>query len=189
MRVVEGWRTDPAFRDRAGRPAGLPMTGVGSFTDLVQRFAGDVTVVSVLKSLQRLGLVTRSSRSMIRLKTQIRKREIDYEATLAEVMERVGDMATTLVDNVKEPEHPVYAGVQRTAIPADQAVLFQAEFAERASSLLDGLRRWAASRALMEKRESPPSSNSREVGIGIYLLNRPARQAPVRRPRAPRPRR
>ncbi len=61
-RLLSGWYQDPDFIDPAGKPLVLPLEGDGaSFATLWQRYGGDVPVSTMLKELERVGVVKQSS--------------------------------------------------------------------------------------------------------------------------------
>jgi hypothetical protein len=188
-RVVQGWQIDPAFQDREGNPIALSMQGgERSFAALVRRYAGDVTTMSIFRELHRAGAVSRTRAGVVRLlKHSVRSRGYSAE-TLADVMGRIRDMSTTLVDNLDKPQRPTFSGFQDLgSVPANIATLFSAVFTERAASLLDGVDRWAASQKAMDKKRTSKSTQSiRRVGIGIYLTDRPGGREPVTLPSRPR---
>jgi len=68
-RVIAGWRRDPAFLDRRGKPIVLAFDqGSPSFVDLVRTYGGgDVPPRAVLDELVRVGAVRRDKRGNIRL--------------------------------------------------------------------------------------------------------------------------
>lgn len=191
-RVLQGWQIDPAFLDREGNPSALPMQGgERSFAALVQRYAGDVTTMSIFRELQRAGAVSRTKAGIVRLrKHSVRSRGYSAEA-LADVMGRIRDMSTTLVENLDKARRPTFSGFQDLGVvPANIATLFSAVFAERAASLLDGVNRWAASQKAMDRKRALKSDESaRRVGIGIYLTDRPGSGDPGVLPSRPRRRR
>jgi hypothetical protein len=188
-RVVQGWQSDPTFLDREGNPAPLAMQGAErSFAALVRRYAGDVTTMAIFRELHRAGAVSRTKAGIVRLlKHSVRSRGYSAEA-LADVMGRIRDMATTLADNLDKPQRPTFNGFQDLGtVPANIATLFSAVFTERATSLLDGVNRWAASQKAMDrKRASRSADGARRVGIGIYLTDRPGGRETAALPVRPR---
>lgn len=50
-RVMHGWFADSSFVDSTGLPQELPMTGSGSFDELVRKYSGDIPRRAVLKEL------------------------------------------------------------------------------------------------------------------------------------------
>jgi len=155
-------------------PALLPMSGVGpSFAALVRRYAGDVTPMSIFKELERSGAVMRNSAGMVRLrKRSIRAKGYSGE-TLAEIADRVHDLATTMVANIEKGDHHIYTGFQDVdGISVDVAALFHSIFSERAATLLDGVDRWIATQKKLRKPLGDSEQRAR-AGIGVYLIGDP----------------
>lgn len=188
-RVLQGWITDPVFHDREGVPKPLPMRdGDVSFEGLVQRFAGDVTPVSVLRELQRAGSVSRGRDGLIRVRKQSTRHRGYSCEVLQEISAHVADLAATLVGNIDRPQQPTYAGFQEIdQVPEDVARVFSAVFAERAGLLLEGVTRWYGSQKGLIKKNK--SAARRRVGIGIYFVDEAAGMDPAKLPAPPLQRR
>ena len=61
-RLLQGWRSDPHFLDRRGKPRALSFSGAKSdFTLLVRKYGRDVTARVLLEHLTRLRMVTERS--------------------------------------------------------------------------------------------------------------------------------
>jgi hypothetical protein len=59
VRVVSGWMNDRQFHDSKGKPAHLPIEGARkSFTALVKKYSGDITVRAMLTMLEEGGTVS-----------------------------------------------------------------------------------------------------------------------------------
>lgn len=57
-RVVAAWVRDGRYHTAGGAPAPLSLEGAGSFSELVQRYSGDMPPRAVLDELLRVGAVT-----------------------------------------------------------------------------------------------------------------------------------
>jgi len=177
-RVLQGWLTDMAYRDRHGVPKSLPMRGdEASFEALVKRFGGDVTPMSVLRELQRTGSVVRTRAGLIKLK-KYSTQERGYGAdVLGQVALHVADLASALVKNIEQPDRPIFVGFEELkAVPEDVAQLFNALFSERAGLLLEGVSRWVNTHYGLAKRPKAGMDRMRRVGLGIYFIDEPAGQ-------------
>ncbi len=177
-RVLTGWTTDPEFLNRNGEPLTLTLKSAdATFRTLVREYAGDVTPMSVLRELQRVGAVRRTTDNRVRLrKSHIRAKGFSSDV-VANIARHLRDLGNTLVGNVGSADSPVYAAFQSVpALSPDEAALFQATFSERMSSLLNGVSIWMRSQTRL-KRKSSQNANpkSTDVGIGVYLVrkNRP----------------
>jgi hypothetical protein len=179
-RVLSGWTTDPEFLDRHGAPLALTTKSTdAAFRALVGKYAGDVTPISVLRELRRVGAVRRTADGKIVLKrSHVRAKGFTSDA-IAEISRRLRDLGTALVENVGNTDSPVYASYQSVqALVPDEAALFHATFSERAASLLNGVSIWTRSQARL-KRKGTVGSLQRliDVGIGVYLIKRSNRSA------------
>jgi hypothetical protein len=174
-RVLTGWTTDPEFLDRNGEPLVLTIKPTSSsFRALVRKYAGDVTPMSVLRELQRVGAVYRTTDDRLRLrKSHIRAKGFSPDA-VAEIARHIGDLGTTLVSNVGTTDSPAYAAFQSVqALSPDEAALFQATFSERMASLLSSVSIWMRSQARLKKNVSRNTQKrSIDVGIGVYLVRK-----------------
>ena len=192
-RVLTGWTTDPEFLDRKGEPIVLTTKlANSSFRALVRKYAGDVTPMSVLRAMQRVGAVYRTTDGRVHLrKNHLRAKGFSSHA-LAEIARHVGDLGTTLVSNIGAVGNPSYAAFQSVqGLTADEAALFQATFSERMAALLSGVSTWMRSQTRLRSRVPLKSKhNPIDVGIGVYLVRRdktrskPARKANSARPKS-----
>ena len=66
-RVVTGWLQDQEFCEQGGEPKELPQKGAGSFTALVERYSGDITVGAIKDELLRIGIVETIKDDRLRL--------------------------------------------------------------------------------------------------------------------------
>jgi hypothetical protein len=189
-RVLTGWTTDPDFLDRKGEPLVLATKlANSSFRALVRKYAGDVTPMSVLREMQRVGAVYRTTDGRLRLrKSHLRAKGFSSHA-LAEISRHVGDLGTTLVSNLGATVNPSYAAFQNVqGLTADEAALFQATFSERMASLLSSVSTWVRGQTRLRSRIPLKNTlNPIDVGIGVYLVRRDKiRSKPVRRSNATR---
>ncbi len=171
-RVLHGWRTDPEFLDRRGNPLRLQINGSGlTFHVLVRRYGGDVTPISVLNELARIGAVSRVAGGRVAVKKNTpRVRGFGADA-VAEFSARLRDLGGTLVSNIEGVENPIFVGFSEIKnLSTDEAALFQETFSERAASLVDGVTRWRTSQARMRAKTSGKQPDGTRVGLGIYLL-------------------
>jgi hypothetical protein len=184
-RVIQGWRTDPAFVDRSGNPALLPMRGAAnSFEMLVKRYGGDVTPVSVLTELERGGLVSRKRSGLLNLRsTHVSGRDYKGEI-IAHLASQLHDLAATHVANSERSDHPTFTGFREAkALPPDVAAVFIKTFTERSAMLLDSVERWFALQPKQRQGTRSGDPSGHRVGIGVYLVDEPAGS---RKPMPPR---
>jgi hypothetical protein len=143
-RVIEGWKSDPAYLTDAGAPASLTVRGQGAaFPLLVRQYAGDVTPVAVLKELQRLGVVSRTRENRVKLKKATLRSPGIGSKRIAGISERMRIIGAALVDELSTPEQKrscIFESSRELA--REEAALFITLFSERAAELIDGAERW-----------------------------------------------
>ncbi len=176
-RVLHGWRTDPEFLDRQGNPNQLVIRGPGpTFHTLVRRYGGDVTPISVLNELVRSGAASRMSGGRVVIRKHTPRVRGYGSDVVAEISNRVRDLGATLVENIEQPEKPIFVGFRDiTGLSTDEAALFQVTFSERASSLVDGVGRWRTSQTHVRSGAKDKNKPGIRVGLGVFLIGeRPA---------------
>ncbi len=169
VRVLQGWRIDPRFRNNSGSPSALPLRGdERSFASLVKIYGGDVTPNSVLKELQRINAVTFDRHQRVRF------RHLRLNATSAEKMVDLArlfpDFAQSIFSQHLEPERRSFLGFKESVVDSSiQAARFQRTFSNRATTLLQGVEQWAGGNKLRQQKSDTRTDKYR-VGIGVYLV-------------------
>jgi hypothetical protein len=67
IRVLGGWINDPAFLRKDGNPRDLDYEGVGSFSELVKNYSGDMPVAAMQKALIASSNIKFTDDSQVRL--------------------------------------------------------------------------------------------------------------------------
>lgn len=172
-RVIQGWRIDPEFQNDKAAPAALTVRGASAtFPALVRRYGGDVTPVSVLKELQRTGVVSKAASNEVKLlKKHIRSPGFNKES-LSSFGEQMKAVGTSIMQSVENPDHPSYVAYElMNDLTPEEAALFQSIFSERGAALIDGVRRWYGSQIrLKRKAKGLAKGKFVKAGIGIYLV-------------------
>jgi hypothetical protein len=184
-RVIQGWRTDPEFLDRAGNPAPLHIKGKErSVEALAKRYAGDVTKSSVLKELERIGAILSAKEEVVQLRKANTRIGGLRQGTLLHMAARVEDLASTLLANAEDSRNPTFTGFREAkALPPDVAAVFIKTFTERSAMLLDSVERWFALQPKQRQGTRSGDPSGHRVGIGVYLVDEPAGS---RKPMPPR---
>lgn len=170
-KVVAAWCTDSAYLDSSGKPAQLRIEGGGcSFRELARRYAGDVTHVSLLRELERLGWVRRVRRASVALQWDARRMEKEGNVA-SNFASQLSLYATALVAAKSGEQQAAYVGY-REAGPLDGRLgaALARTFARRADEFLGSLDRWVA-RAASAENEAGAASSSR-YGVGVYLIDK-----------------
>lgn len=176
-RVLHGWRTDPEFVDRRGNAVPLVVRGPGlTFHTLVRRYAGDVTPISVLNELMRTGAVSVAGNGRVAVRKTTPRAKGYGSEVVAEIAQRLRDLSGTLVENIENPESPIFVGFNEIrGLSADEAALFQVTFSDRAASLVDGVDRWRTSQARIRSKAKSDEQSGARVGLGVFLVGQQPR--------------
>ena len=67
IRVLGGWINDPAFLRKDGNPRDLDYEGVGSFSELVKKYSGDMPVAAMQKALMTSSNIKFADDNQVRL--------------------------------------------------------------------------------------------------------------------------
>jgi hypothetical protein len=170
MRVLAGWQSDSTFRQKGGRPRPLCVEGKNSFRTLVEKYAGDVTHVALLRELERLQWVRRNAAGLIAI--QRRPSDVRQRTTAVETFAaRIADYASALGEPSSVVEKASYAG-HRESLPTHKRVgaALTRIFSRRAEEFLDSFERWVS----RSRKQSGATGDSptAKYGIGVYLVER-----------------
>ncbi len=173
VRVITGWRRDPEFHTRAGKPAALTLDGDNGFDALVRKYSGDMTPVAMKHELERLGLISVTSNNLVKLESRayLSSRESDIFQILGT---DTTDLINTITHNVSSDKSNklFQRKVSYESIPEQYVDEFLGYAANESQSVLEKLDKW-----LDERDKKPASTNSNEVriGVGIYHFRQDAR--------------
>ena len=109
-RVLDGWRADPEFASRKGRPLELPLKGrQGSFEALVKRYSGDIPPRAMLDELCAMSAVCKQKNGHIRVNSHRRVSAISSKEIVS-----LGNQGRSLIDtlchNLEDRSRPLFAG-------------------------------------------------------------------------------
>lgn len=165
-RVVSGWRRDPDFLTRTGNPAALKLEGEYGFDALVRKYSGDMTPAAMKEELERLGLLSVTSRNLIKLESKAYISSWD-----ADVIQMLGtdtaDLINTFGHNIQsDPESKMFQRkVAYQNIPRHHADDFLRFASQESQLVLEKLDKWLARH---DDDHSPEDSNGVRIGVGIY---------------------
>ena len=170
QRVVNGWISDREFLTARGQPRILPLQGdKASFSVLVSRYSGDISLGAVLDELMRIGIVSRDNRDRVHLDS------LGYIPP-ADELEKIGVMATCAADLLSTAVHNIEAGdvdpkFQRQlvypSVPAKAAERFRKESAELSANYLQELNQLLAD----AQKDATDNVGAHRVGFGIYYFD------------------
>jgi len=156
-RVMDGWRADREFRNRAGNPGKLPISGArGSFERLVRKYGGDIPHRAVLDELRRIGAVIDVGGSL-RLRESLRLRQRYDFAFLSPVLPVLVDSLRIASKN-KLSNAP--QSIQRLSLPVETDVdlaIVRDRCTSSAQSLLEGLADSLRTQVTIPRRKRRPA--------------------------------
>ena len=170
--VFAHWRSNPAYRTRAGAPRVLPRTGAApSFESLAHEVTRDVHPRALLEELLRLNLATHDpSRDTVALEKAAFVPRGDAQRMAQWLGANVGDHLSAAVANLlgREPSHFEQA-IAASGLTADSVArvrpLLQAHWQRLTDELVPLLE------SLIEQdaaRTGPGNPNHHRVRIGLY---------------------
>lgn len=170
QRVVNGWVSDREFMTTKGQPRVLPLQGKeASFSALVARYSGDVTLGAVLDELIRIGVVSRDARDRIHLES------LGYIPQEDE-LEKIRIMAICAADLLSTAVHNIESGdsdpkFQRQLVypnvSAETVEIFRKDSAELSANYLQELNRLLADL----QGDATDEEGTHRVGFGIYYFD------------------
>lgn len=169
-RVVNGWLKDAEFVDGHNKPRTLALQGQeGSFSALVARYSGDITLGAVLDELLRVGVVSQDDNDNVTLNAVGYVPQEDELEKIHIMSVCAGDLLDTAVHNLLN--EPGEARFQRQIIHENVPVSVVNDFQKRSTSesseLLQALNAYLSEQ---KKGEQPEGEEGRRVGLGIYYF-------------------
>ena len=171
-KILGGWHEDPEFTDKDGQPKDLPLAEpTGSWTSLLNRYAGDLPHSALKKEMLQRGLIGETGNGELR----VLHRDYVYSDTDPEIIEQ---MSVALHDHAATLEHNL--NVERKSPPRFEAIAdnsnLSPQIAEKFLSLvesrgMDFLREidgWLSGNE-MDESEHAAGRNIR-LGVGVYLI-------------------
>jgi len=175
-RVVNGWRTDPQFSHRRGRPKGLRIAGTReSFASLVRKYGGDVPHRAVLEELRRIHAVTDNGKKVWLKASPVLDKRHDF-AFLSPAL-------PVLVDGIRIASRRAglspSSSIQRLTLPVESEVdlaIVRERCRSSTKSMLDGLGESLGTSVTMPRTRRNPAFS---VTITVLLVeNRATNPSP-----------
>ena len=174
-RVLAAWRREKRFLDAEGSPLSLPMEGPGAtFSELVQRFSGNVPPRAILDELTRVGAVEalEDGRLCLRARAYIPK------STDAGRLHLLGTDVRHLIGTIDRNMNPLSSGqlfqrkVAYDNLPIEILPEFQKRFSQKAQALLENADKWLAERD-RDVNASVKGTGRHRAGFGIFFFEEP----------------
>lgn len=173
QRVVNGWISDREFLTAKGQPRVLPIQGGrASFSALVARYSGDITLGAVLDELIRVGVVSRDESDLIHLDSLGYIPQEDELEKIRVMATCAADLLSTAVHNIETGEvdpkfqrQLVYPSVSEKTVEK-----FRKESAQLSANYLQDLNRLLAD----SQKDASDDEGAHRVGFGIYYFDSPS---------------
>ncbi len=169
MRVVNGWTRDEEFLDNEGQPLVLALQGEhGSFSSLVARYSGDITLGAVADELERTGVI-------IRKNDTVALANLGYLPNDSE-LEKIGIMSVCVADLIDTSVHNLESSKEKARlqrqiiykkVPQGVAEEFKKYSAKKSAMLLQDFNRFLSKRISNQKNTD---ADNKRVGLGIYYI-------------------
>jgi hypothetical protein len=163
VRVLGGWINDPAFLRKDGYPRDLDYEGVGSFSELVKKYSGDMPVAAMQKALIASSNIKFTDDKQVRLLSQAYLPADDPVEKLAilgtdtrQLMETIDFNLTAAQEELRFQRKASNPKVAVAAIPKIKQFLRR-----RGQAFLEELDFY------LSQHESDDES-TRELGIGLF---------------------
>jgi Family of unknown function (DUF6502) len=170
-RVVSGWIRDPEFIDQAGNPLDLAMDGPKStFTELVRRHSGDMTMRAILDELVHVGAVEKMEDGRVRLLSRAYIPRASDSDKLAILGADVADLIKTIDHNLTNIDLPRFQRkLMYDNLPKEAVGKFRELSAARAQGLMEYLDSWLS----QHDRDVNPASEGAgrmRAGLGVFYF-------------------
>jgi len=171
-RVIGRWMGGPPYSDSRGRPRPLPYESTRSraatFSRLVRERGLDVPVRSILDELIRTDVAEIDDAGIVHLKQEANVPAGDLEGKLTLLASDPGELFSTIVNNVENPEKPwlqrkvVYDNIGADALETlrESARATGEEFIRRSNVLLSANDR--------DRNPDAPGGDRSRVVLGVY---------------------
>lgn len=178
-RVVNGWLNDADFLDKNKNPLILNIKGDNnSFSTLVARYSGDITIGAIIDELERIGIAKRINTEQIQLTQQGYIPESGELEKIDILSICTGDLLSSAVYNL---EHGSNDGrFQRQLVyknvPLEIADEFQALSTKKSEALLIELNKWLGDKTSNITKDSTQKTiqtdtqDKKRIGLGIYYF-------------------
>jgi len=169
MRVINGWMNDAEFQDDSDQPAVLPMQGEkGSFSALVARYSGDITLGAIIDELERIGVASRIDTDKVKLDRHGYIPQTDELEKIKVLAMCTADLLGSGVHNIEQGD--ITPRFQRQIVypevPEHAVKEFKRVGEERANELLQELNQLLAA----NKQIDSDNTTTKRVGLGIYYF-------------------
>lgn len=171
MTVIHGWLKDQDYIGSNKKPKVIPIDHSNvSFTNLVNKYCGNIDSDALLEELNRLGLTSQTSDNHLRLVRADFAQQFDEFEKIRVMSVCVSDLFSTAfnspsenVGDIRFQRQLVYSGIEEKL-----AHRFHEAGNQKAMALFDTLNEFLS--AANERSDSHNHKTGRRVGLGIYFF-------------------
>lgn len=167
--LLQAWTSDWQFMTAAGQPRDLPIRAMQdepSFEMLVQRYMPGVSTGTAIAELRRSGAVRLLPDEQIRLRSANPRPSVMTSASVSIVSERMRQLASTLLHNMKKPEDArICEALDDVHVAADRLPVVRQILVRRSRNFMDALTAELANEAL------PKGTDKRSVKVGLIICS------------------
>ena len=172
VRVISGWRRDPRFSKKHGKPLDLTFDkGDASFAELVKAYSGDIPARAMLDELLRTKSVEKLDNGSIRLLTESYVPHEEDDVRISILGSDVAHLLSTIDHNLySDKGAPRFQRkVSYDNIPEEILEEFKKISARKSQHLLEELDRWLAERD-RDLNPEVTGTGRKRVGLGIFYF-------------------
>lgn len=174
QRVLSGWHLDPEYVLGDGSPRELPVEGgVPSFSELSQRYAGDIPVTALLKELRKVGAVGNVDGEKVKALQRVYfPAQFDSAKVLraGSVIEDIGN--TVVYDLLSRPSDRLRfeRRAENDRIDARNMAAFQTMLDEAGQAFLERVDAWLTEHEVRATKSGATPPRVMRLGVGVYHL-------------------
>ncbi len=170
-KVMTAWKNEAEFCDEQGNPLMLPIEGdTRSFTALVSKHSGSMTMRSMLDEMVRVKVVKIDEQGFVHLVNEVYVPQDSDPQRLAYMGEACADLLNTLSVNIEKPEaNRLQLTTAFDNLPEESIPAFRVYSQKQTAKLIKNLESWLSK----HDRDSNPEvvgSGRIRAGLGIYYI-------------------
>ena len=177
-RVVNGWLNDSDFLDKNKDPLVLNIKGDKSFSTLVSRYSGDITIGAIIDELERIGVAKKINSEQVALTQQGYIPETGELEKIDILSICVSDLMSSAIHNLenKLEDGRFQRQLVYKNVPLHIANEFQKLSSKKAEALLIELNKWLGGK-INQNSGLQPNERKKRIGLGLYYFeNDPEQQ-------------
>ncbi|PCJ58162.1 MAG: hypothetical protein COA79_14175 [Planctomycetota bacterium] len=170
VNIVTGWTKDPDYLSD-NEPRSLTYEGdKHSFTDLVKKYGGDITVRSIFDELQRTGMIEQLVGDKIKLRKEFYLPNQDLDQKYSILGSDVSHLISTINHNIENqgPRDFLQLKASYISLPEERAKIIQNDIKRKGIKFIDEIHTW-----LQDEEDSTKDKKNVKVytgGLGIYYF-------------------